>query len=174
MCKLTVKYSNADGLFRFDEAIREAMRKWRGAEIGSGQNLETHTRDVTYAFEDEGDDSAALQDLNEILEDRVGEDEAVYARQAAESSATHQVVILDRPKTAQEVFGRYSRRLGWDFPSKADVLLNWLGEDVIEVLLEQIQDAGQAEDFEEFLADNFGEDVAREDSPIVSIGVDRN
>lgn len=67
---------------------------------------------------------------------------------------------LDGTKTAQEVFCRYSRRPGWDFSTKADVLVNWFGEQMIEVLLEEIQDAEQAEDFEEFLADNLGEFLA--------------
>jgi hypothetical protein len=60
------------------------------------------------------------------------------------------------PHTAQEVFERFSQRLGWDFEIKADVIANWCGEHMIELLLQQIQDDGQSVYFEEFLIDNFG------------------
>jgi hypothetical protein len=54
--------------------------------------------------------------------------------------------------------------LGWDFARQADVLVNWFDEGMIEPLLQLIQGEGKTEDFEEFLADNFGDDTPpRED-----------
>jgi hypothetical protein len=57
--------------------------------------------------------------------------------------------------TAQEVFDDYRSRLGWDFQRQADVLVNWLIEEMIEPLLRYIHEVGQTEDFAEFLAINF-------------------
>jgi len=73
MHEITISYNNADGLFSHDADICQAMNRWGGEETDSGQDLETHTREITYAFEDEGDDSAALEDLADILGDRFRE-----------------------------------------------------------------------------------------------------
>ncbi len=61
------------------------------------------------------------------------------------------------PRTAEEVFNQFTERFGWDFEIQAHVLVNWCGEGMIEPLLRYIQEAGQTEDFEEFLIENFGE-----------------
>ncbi len=73
MCEITVSYNNADCLFRHDEAIREATNRWPGKETDAGQDRETGIRHITYEFDDEGDDSQALEDLEEILGDRFEE-----------------------------------------------------------------------------------------------------
>lgn len=161
MSKMTVSYNNADGGFRLDDAIRQAMNRRPGAETASGQDTETHMRHISYAFEDEGDDSAALADLAEILGDHF--EEITYTGKPQVPTDTVRLIDLNQHKRdAHEVFNRYCNRLGWGFATQADVLVNWFGEGMIEPLLRCIQDAGQADDFEEFLADNFRDDALRE------------
>ena len=59
-------------------------------------------------------------------------------------------------RTTQNIFDRFAERLGWDFGTQADVLVNWCGdENIIELLLQHIEVNGQTDDFEEFLSDNF-------------------
>ncbi len=67
MREIIVSYDNSDGLFYFDQAIRESMNWWAGEEIDSGQDLETGTRSITFAVADEGNDSIELIDM----EDRI-------------------------------------------------------------------------------------------------------
>jgi hypothetical protein len=67
-------------------------------------------------------------------------------------------------RTAQDIFDRFAERLGWDFGTQADVLVNWCSdENVIEPLLQHIQLTGQTDDFEEFLIDNFGDEQPEDD-----------
>jgi len=61
------------------------------------------------------------------------------------------------PKTAREVFYEYAERLGWDCGVQAHILVSWCGEGMIEPLLRYIQEADQADDFEDFLEINYGE-----------------
>jgi hypothetical protein len=66
-------------------------------------------------------------------------------------------------RTAKDIFETFSDRLGWDFEIEADVLVNWCLEGLIEPLLQYIENAGQTDDFEDWLIDNFGVDLqARE------------
>lgn len=154
MCEITISYDNNDGLFRLDAQIRQALNRWPGEETDSGQDLETHIREIIYAFEDEGDDSLVLVDLEEILEEDFTE--ITY-------TGKPEAPIALKSSRAQDVFSRYSRLLGWDFPKQADVLLYWCGEEMIGPLLQYIQAAGQIRDYEKFLADNFGGGVSHEE-----------
>jgi hypothetical protein len=60
-------------------------------------------------------------------------------------------------RTAKDVFDDFSQRLGWDVEMQADVLANWCLEGMIEPLLRYIQEAGQTDDFDDWLILNFGE-----------------
>ena len=153
MYETTITYNNADGLFRYDDEIRATMNWWHGDETDSGQDLETRTRNITFAFEDERNAIKA----SEALEGLLGEyfepksTDAPDQPQVPRDSAANQCA-----RSAEAIFDTLSKRLGWDFPMQADVLLNWFGEDMIDLLLQHTQEAGSTEDFEEFLVDNFG------------------
>jgi hypothetical protein len=73
MYEIEVRYENADGLFSHDTLIHSAMGRWGGEEVGSGQGLGTHMRDIMYEFDVEKDRQAAWRELQAALGDQAVE-----------------------------------------------------------------------------------------------------
>jgi len=67
MYETTIAYNNADGQCCFDDEIRATMTWWHGTEIDSGQDLDTHTRKITFAFGDESNAIKASRALEGLL-----------------------------------------------------------------------------------------------------------
>lgn len=72
MYEVTMSYSNADGLFRLDDEIREAMSR-TCEEVDNWQDRRTHTRHLMFEFDSEADATSALDELAIYLEDRFAE-----------------------------------------------------------------------------------------------------
>lgn len=173
MYETTITYDNTNGQFRFDDDIHAAMASWHGEIVGSGQCLESCTREIAFAFEDENDAIKASKAIEGLLGAYFEPAKRItLTDEPEEPTSTNPVIDPDQSRMPREsvsvlasnqrtghdakvIFDSYSTRLGWDFSTQADVLLNWCGEDMVERLLQYIQEARQTEDFEEFLADNF-------------------
>ena len=187
MYETTITYDNADGRFCFDDEIRATMNWWHGEETDSGQDLETLARKITFAFGDESNAIKASRALEGLLGNYFEPVKRItLTDKPEEPKTTNSVIDPDQSQLPQEsasvlgsnrcaglkhrndigatgpdakaIFDSFAERLGWDFGVKADVLLNYCGEDMIEPLLRHIQEDGQTEDLADFLIDNFGDD----------------
>jgi hypothetical protein len=141
------------------------MALWHGEIVGSGQCPESRTRKITFAFEDESDAikaSRALEGLlGEYFKPKSSDDQSRMPRDLTSNQCS---------RSAEAIFDSFAERLGWDSQRQADVLRNWCGEGMIEPLLRHIQETGNAEDFEVFLIDNFGDDPVDSLSPTQTEG----
>jgi hypothetical protein len=142
MCEITMSYNNADYLFRHDEALRQAMNKWPGEETASSQDLETGLRHITYEFEDEGDDSLALKDLEEILGDRF--EEIAYTGQPDKSPTTFLTINfeIDQFWMPREIISILASGLclGWDvYTTNNDIVIECQSMEPAIQIMSQIE-----------------------------------
>jgi hypothetical protein len=117
MYQTSIAYHNGDGQFRFGQLIRSTMEKHGGKEIGCGQDLETSTRDIAFAFEEEGKRYAAWEELQEALGDCWREVEVSSPMEPEEPESTELVVEYDpnQPWIPREIVSLFTFDLcfGW-------------------------------------------------------------
>ncbi|MCE5268415.1 MAG: hypothetical protein LLG00_11065 [Planctomycetaceae bacterium] len=168
----TIVSYNTDGLFRIDAENRETMNRQHGEETDSGQGQDARTPNITIAFEDEilyagtpeeSDSTNLATGIGRSRRRMPPENASILPFSVCLGGKHVDGMGAPAARGAREVFYSFSEKLDWDLLTQADVLLNFCGDGVVEVLLQDIEDTGQTADFEEFLLDNFGEEWPEKD-----------